>query len=78
MPLIAANMDTICESKMAIAIGKLGGLGVIHRFMTIEEQANQIKEVREQGLIAAAAIGVKDVTQRSRSIGKFWSKYLSY
>ena len=68
MPLIAANMDTICESKMAIAIGKLGGLGVIHRFMTIEEQANQIKEVREQGLIAAAAIGVKDVAQRSEAL----------
>ncbi|MFZ1970782.1 MAG: IMP dehydrogenase [Candidatus Nanoarchaeia archaeon] len=68
IPLIAANMDTICESRMAITIGKLGGLGVIHRFMTIEEQAKQVKEVREQGLIAAAAIGVKDVPERSEAL----------
>ncbi len=64
IPIIAANMDTICESKMAIALGKLGGLGVLHRFMTIEEQAKQVKEIREQGLIAAASIGVKDVKER--------------
>ena len=35
IPLIAANMDTICESEMAIALGRLGGLGVIHRFLSI-------------------------------------------
>src|SRR5271169_92095 len=58
MPIIAANMDTICESKMAIALGKLGGLGVIHRFMSIEEEAKQVKEIREQGFIAAASIGI--------------------
>jgi IMP dehydrogenase len=64
LPIIAANMDTICESKMAIALGKLGGLGILHRFMTIEEQARQVKEIREQGLIAAASIGIKDVKER--------------
>jgi len=41
IPLLATNMDTICESKMAIALGKLGGLGVIHRFLTIEEQSKE-------------------------------------
>jgi IMP dehydrogenase len=60
MPLIVANMDTVCESKMAIAIGKLGGLGVIHRFLTVEEQAEEVRKVKAQGLIAAAAVGVKD------------------
>ena len=34
IPFLAANMDTICESPMAIALGKLGGLGIIHQFMT--------------------------------------------
>lgn len=63
VPFIAANMDTICETEMAIAIGKLGGLGVIHRFMPIEEQAKQVKEVKKHGLITAAAIGVKNVEQ---------------
>ena len=70
MPIVAANMDTICESKMAIALGKLGGLGVIHRFMSIEEQSKQVKEVREQGLIAAASIGIKDVKERVDALVK--------
>ncbi|GIU68632.1 MAG: guanosine monophosphate reductase [Candidatus Pacearchaeota archaeon] len=68
IPFLAANMDTICESKMAIEIGKLGGLGVIHRFMSVEEQANHVKSVKEKGLICAAAIGVKDVEKRAKAL----------
>lgn len=64
MPLIAANMDTVCEAEMAIAIGRLGGLGVIHRFMSIEEQVEQVKKVVNSKLICAAAIGVKDCEER--------------
>ena len=60
MPILAANMDTICESEMAIAIGRLGGLGVVHRFLSVEEQAKQIKEIKKQNLLAAAAVGIKD------------------
>jgi IMP dehydrogenase len=47
IPIVVANMDTTCESRMAIAIGKLGGLGVIHRFNTIEEQAKEVREVKK-------------------------------
>jgi IMP dehydrogenase len=68
IPILAANMDTVCESEMAIALGELGGLGVIHRFMTIEEQAKQVKEVGGYGLITAAAIGVKDVEERAEAL----------
>lgn len=68
IPILAANMDTICESKMAIALGRLGGLGIIHRFLTIEEQARQVAEVKKCGLIAAAAIGVKDVEERTKAL----------
>ncbi len=64
MPLIAANMDTVCESEMAIAIGRLGGLGVIHRFLDIDKQVEEIKKVKECNLISAAAIGVKDYEER--------------
>ena len=64
MPIIAANMDTVCESRMAIAIGKLGGLGVIHRFLTIEQQVEEVKKVKSAGLICAAAVGVKDYSER--------------
>ncbi len=68
IPLLAANMDTICEAEMAISLGKLGGLGVIHRFMSIEEQARQVEEVKKYGLITAAAIGVKDVQERVKAL----------
>ncbi len=68
IPLIAANMDTICETQMAIVLGKLGGLGVIHRFMTTEEQARQVAEIKRNNLIAAAAIGVKDVEERVKAL----------
>lgn len=68
IPLIAANMDTICESQMAVAIGRLGGLGVIHRFLEISAQAAEVKRVKDQGLICAAAIGVKDYEARAKAL----------
>ena len=68
IPILAANMDTVCESEMAIALGKLGGLGVIHRFLPIEKQAEQVKRVKEQNILAAAAIGVKDFQERAKAL----------
>lgn len=64
IPFLVANMDTVCESKMAIAIGRLGGLGVIHRFMSIDNQVLEIKKIKKESLLAAAAIGVKDFEER--------------
>ena len=42
-PLVASPMDTVCELEMAFRLFLLGGVGCIHRFMSIEEQANQVK-----------------------------------
>lgn len=66
VPIITANMDTITEAPMAMAMAKLGGLGSLHRFLTIEEQVNELQKVqafqKENGLTTplAASIGVKE------------------
>jgi IMP dehydrogenase len=46
IPLISANMDTVTESQMAIALAREGGIGIIHRFMTIEDHVDQVLRVK--------------------------------
>jgi IMP dehydrogenase len=46
-PIVSANMDVVTESEMAIAMAREGGIGIIHRFMTITEQARQIERVKK-------------------------------
>lgn len=46
IPIVSANMETVTESTMAIALARLGGLGFIHRFMSIEENVTEIKRVK--------------------------------
>lgn len=61
IPIISANMDTVTESQMAMAMAKLGGIGIIHRFLSIENQVIEIEKVKKEGnLLVGAAVGVKN------------------
>jgi IMP dehydrogenase len=46
IPLVSANMDTVTEAEMAVTIAREGGIGIIHRFMSLEEQVAQVRKVK--------------------------------
>ena len=51
VPLISANMDTVTEAPMAVVMAREGGIGIIHRFLTITEEVNQVLKVKRSGSV---------------------------
>ena len=81
IPIVAANMDTVCEADMAIVMAQLGGIGILHRFVTIESQADMVRTTKavepgpnaavgEDGrLLVGAAVGTDhDAMSRSAAL----------
>ncbi|MYI55544.1 MAG: IMP dehydrogenase [Acidimicrobiia bacterium] len=70
LPIIAANMDTVCESEMAIALARLGGVGIIHRFLPTYAHALEVEKVKAAGedLLVGVAVGTDhDMMERAKS-----------
>ena len=72
IPIVSAAMDTVTESKMAIALAREGGIGVIHKNLSIENQSNEVRLVKraESGMI------IDPVTLKLNAFVKDAKKYM--
>ena len=58
VPFLSSAIDTVTESKMAVAIAQAGGIGVIHRNLNIRKQSQEVMKVKKKKLIVGAAVGL--------------------
>lgn len=69
LPLVASPMDTVCEKDMAYQLWLMGGVGCIHRFMSIEEQAEQVKKLRYSMMVTSSRCYDEKTTPIMAAIG---------
>lgn len=76
IPLVSSNMATVTEHKMAIALAREGGLGIIHQFLTIEEQAQEIRKVKkstsyivEHPIAVSPRVSIREAKDKMRTEG---------
>jgi IMP dehydrogenase len=69
LPILSAAMDTVTDGRLAIALGKLGGLGVVHRNFPLADQVDEVRRVKDAGVVVAAAVGVAgDADERAAAL----------
>src|SRR3989344_7846513 len=61
IPILAAAMDTVSEDAMAVALGRLGGMAVIHRNCSIQRQVAMVKKAKKARVLVGAAVGSYDL-----------------
>lgn len=75
IPIILSPMDTVSSVKSCIKINTIGGAGVLHRFMTIEDQRHKSKIIKDKSGLSINAIGLKDAEERIKSTNTYTDIY---
>ncbi len=64
LPFLSSPMDTVTEWKLAVSLGKLGGIGFLHRNLSVPQQATQVTRVKQKGVLVGAAVGASSGVEK--------------